>query len=194
VWVRADSPYKTLKDLVDAAKAKPESIKFGDNGFMGGVHLGAMLFERAANVKFAFVHFDGDAPTTNALLGGHVDVVALSIGALLSHLKTGAVRALGIMDSQESPFLPGVKTLTSQGYDVMSRTVMGLCAPAGTPREVLEIMADAIKKAQADPGLQQKMTALGFTLMYVSLDEYEKIWADVEARFIPLLQELRKSK
>ncbi len=192
IAVRAESPYKTLKDLVDAAKAKPEGIKFGDNGFMGVTHLGGMLFEKAANIKFASVHFDGDAPTTNALLGGHVDATCLSMGALLSHITTGGVRPLGVMDSQESPFLPGVKTLASQGYDVMSRTIMGVSAPAGTPPGVLAILADAIKKAQTDPGHQQKMTALGFTLIYVALEEYEKIWADVEARFVPLLQEIRK--
>ncbi len=191
IAVRAESPSKTLKDLVDAAKAKPEGVKFGDNGFMGVTHLGGMLFEKAAGVRFASVHFDGDAPTTNALLGGHIDATCLSMGALLSHIKTGGVRPLGVMDNQESPFLPGVKTLVSQGYDVMSRTIMGVSAPAGTPPGVLAILADAIKKAQTDPGHQQKMTALGFTLIYVALDEYEKIWTDVETRFIPLLQEIR---
>jgi len=192
--VRADSPYKTVKDLLDAAKAKPEVIKFASNGFMSGTHVGGLRFEKAGGVKFAFVHFDGDAPTINAILGGHVDVTSLSVAAILSHVKTGAIRPLGILDNVENPFMPGVKTLASQGFNVTSGTIMGLCAPAGTPTDVVTILANAVKTAQTDPGLQQKMNALGFTMIYVSLDDYEKIWADVEAQTIPILEEIRKQK
>jgi tripartite-type tricarboxylate transporter receptor subunit TctC len=192
VAVRGDGPYKTLKDLADAAKAKPEGFRIASNGLRNAGHLAGMLLEKAAGVTLTFVHFDGDAPAINALLGGHVDVTCLSTGALLSHIKNGGLRALGVMDRQVDPFVPEVKTLVSHGYDVVSRTTNGLQAPAGTPPEVLAILADTIKKAQADPGHQEKMTALGFTLIYVGLEEYTKMWDDVEAQITPLLQEIRR--
>lgn len=192
VSVRASGPYKTLKDVIDAAKAEPGKLRIATNGLMTVSHLAGLLLEKAAGVKFAFVHFDGDAPTTTALQGGHVDATCLSASAIYPHVKSGAARSLGVMDTDESPQLPGVRTLQSQGYNVHLGTTAGLNAPAGTPREAVDILAEALKKNMNSEAHKAKMLQLGFTLRYLDPDQYAALWNQMETRVITLLQEIKK--
>ena len=193
VGVRSDSRYKTMKDLIDAAKAKPDTITMGFTGILGQQHLALLELEKLTGAKFAVVPFDGAAPAQTALLGGHIEVHLNSAATFLSSYKNGDVRLLGIMDSQESPFIPGVKTLESQGFPVNMSTYRILSAPAGTPKEIVDVLAAAMKKATESADHQAKMKEVGLSLRYMDPVACETLWANMESEVQPLVEEYNKS-
>lgn len=111
--VRADAPYKTLRDLVEAARAKPESLKVSDSGLMGVPHVCALMVQLAAGVKFSSVHFGGGAPSVTALLGGHVDVLAGATADARPYKASGDFRVLGVAADQPDLMMPDVPTMRS---------------------------------------------------------------------------------
>lgn len=194
IAVRADSPYRTLRDLVAAAKAGPGTVTVSDSGLMTNPHLTVLLLERAAGVKFASVHFAGGAPSVTALLGGHVTAVAGGVSDAVTRVKAGEFRALAVAADQESEFLPGVPTMQAQGYDVVSVSTAGILAPAGTPREVVDVLSRAIKKVvESDQHRADLAKYGGIARHYLGPDEFAKFWADYEARLAPVLKEIRSA-
>jgi tripartite-type tricarboxylate transporter receptor subunit TctC len=188
VWVLASSPYKSLKDVADAAKAHPDKIKSGTTGYMSTGHFANIEFQRAAGVKMATVNFQGGGPEITALLGGHIDVAFNSIGELLGYNKSGTIRILGVMDDQESPFLPGIKTLAALGFKAQPiGSDIGISSPAGLPKEIADLLTGAIRKAMEDDNFKKKMAEQGNTVRYLSPQEYAAHWDRVDARFKPLI-------
>ncbi len=181
VEVLTDSPYKTLKDFVDAAKAKPEQIKMGDAGIMSLTHMAALLFGKATGVKLNPVHFDSGGQTLTALLGGHVDAAFMMISVSQPQLKAGAVRMLGISDTQESEFAPGVPTFTSQGYNIVIGNNLHAAAPAGTPKEVVDILSRAFKKVSETAEFKEKLKGIGAKPKYMDAGQLASYWERLEA-------------
>jgi tripartite-type tricarboxylate transporter receptor subunit TctC len=177
---KADGPYKTLKDLVDAAKAKPEGIKLGTAGIGGVTHLAGVALEEEAGVKFGFVHFDGGAPSTTAALAGHTDASLSSAGAVRAMSLSGQLRVLAVFDKEESPLLPGVKTAESQGYKVQGVIINGIVVPAGTPKEIKDTMEAAIKKATADQEFGKKLNEVGLVARFMDQAQYSSYWTGNE--------------
>lgn len=194
VAVSADSPYKTVKDLVDAAKANPEGIKAGTAGFMNTTHLGLLDFQNKAGVKFAIVHFEGGSTQPTALLGKHIDVAFDLLGSLMPQVKSGDFRVLGIMDNQPLKFLPGVKTLEEQGYKVYAYTARGWVAPSGTPKEIMYTLSTAIKKVMDTPEHQQKMDELAMTPRYMDTAKFTAFWDEMESQVQPLVKSARSGR
>jgi tripartite-type tricarboxylate transporter receptor subunit TctC len=193
IVVQASSPYKTIKDLVDAAKANPGKIKSATTGHMSTGHFANLEFQRGAGVHMATVHFQGGGPSLTALLGGHVDVAFNSIGELLGQLKNGTIRILAVMDDEESPFLPGVKTLAEQGVNAHAiGSDIGISAPAGTPKEIITRLTNELKKAMADEGFKKKMAEQGNTVKYLDPEQYKKFWDGVDAKYKPLIELAKK--
>ena len=192
VGVKADSPYKTMQDFVNAAKAKPGAIKIAVTGVMGPSHLDVLQTQALTGAQFAVVHFDGGAPGLTAMLGGHVDAKYGNIGDFLPQMKSGNIRILGIMDTQENKFLPGVKTMESQGIKQYSAVSRGVSAPAGTPKEIVDAISGAIKKIIASNEHKAKMQEMGQTLRYMDPAEFGKYWDDVEAQVKPLMSLVKR--
>jgi tripartite-type tricarboxylate transporter receptor subunit TctC len=188
VVVQAGSPYKTMKDLVDAAKANPEKIKAAAGGQLGDSHLGLLLLEKAAGIKLAMVHFDGGAPGVTALLGGHVDMGLNVPPEILSHIKGGTLRALGVTTKHESMFFPGVKTLEAQGYPVYMSVVAGLIAPAGVPKETVDLLSGAARKVIESADHKKKIEEMGYTAFYQSPQQFAKFWAESEEQLKPVME------
>lgn len=187
VVVKASSPYKSLKDLLDAAKAAPAKIRASATGILGDDHLAVLQLQKLADVKFAIVQFDGSAPSMTALLGGHIDAYFGNIGDTVPQFKAGEVRVLALMDDEESPLLPGVKTTFAQGFKLESSSSRGLSAPAGTPREQVDFLAAAIKKAIDNPEHLKKMQEQGLTVRYMDPAKMEAYWAAMEEQIQPLM-------
>ena len=185
--VLASSPYMTMKDFLDAARAKPDAVKVGTAGLMGTQHLTVVLLGRAAGVEFTTVHFDGGAPEVTALLGGHIDVSHNGWPEILPYVKSGQLRVLGFTGTGESRFVPGVKTYEAQGYKVNLSSYGGPLAPAGTPSEVVEILSGAAKKAMESPDHLEKMEKMGFDVKYMNPQQFAKHWDDMEAQLAPLM-------
>ncbi len=188
ITVLAGSPYRSLKDLVDAAKAKPGALKAGTPGLLSTNHLANIGFQQAVGVKFAVVNFQGGAPQRTALLGGHIDVGFLGINEALPDLesKGGTLRVLGVMSDQEKPYgLPSVK---SQGFNVPAFAPdVGLAGPAGIPKDVVTILSDALRKAADDSDVKASAASMGNILYYLSPADYAAHWNEADAKFKPLI-------
>jgi tripartite-type tricarboxylate transporter receptor subunit TctC len=193
IVVLGDSPYKTLKDLVEAAKADPGKLKSGTTGFMSTGHFANIAFQQGTDTKMATVNFQGGGPQLTALLGGHIDVGFNSIGELLPSHKSGTVRIIAVMDDTRSDLIPDVPTVDEAGFTVASiGSDIGLSAPAGTPQPIIDRLAAAMHKATQDPALKARMLELGNTLKYLGPAEYAKFWDAVDERFKPLITEAKK--
>lgn len=188
IVVRADSPYKTMKDLVDAAKANPEKLKAAAGGQLGDNHLCLLLLQKAAGIKLALVHFDGGAAGINALLGGHLDLASAVPPEVVSHVNSGALRVLGVTGDQENRFLPGVKTMEAQGYSVPMSVVSGLVAPAGVPKEVVDLLSGAAKKVIESAEHRKKIEDLYYTVFYRNPEQYAKLWVEAEEQLKTVME------
>ena len=189
VVVPTNSPYKTLKDLVDGAKAAPHTVKMASTGLIGSGHLAILQFEEAANIRFAVVHFDGGAPAMTALLGGHVNASVNAVSnEILPHIKSGAIRVLGILGPEETRFLPGVRTAEAQGYKAYMSVVGAISAPAGISREVTAILAAAAKKAIESDEHRKMMEESGFEAAYRGPEEFSTLWAASEVQLKRLVE------
>ena len=188
IAVKKDSPFKTVKDVVEAAKANPKKLRISTTGIQSDEAFGILQFQKMTGAQFALVHFSqGIAPAMTAFLGGKIDVFCGNVGDLLSQFKSGEVRILGIMDDQQSPFYPGVKTFEEQGYKLYSSSSRGFAAPAGTPKEVVNTLSEAIKKAVATEDHKKRMADMGLTIRYMDSAGYTKYWGEYETMLKELL-------
>ncbi len=185
--VKTDSPHRSLKDLVEAAKAHPEKVKVGTSGLLSTDHMVLLMLQKAADVKFSIVHFDGGSQSIAALLGGHLDAVVTTASTFLPQLKSGNVRMLGITDKEENKFFPGVKTFDAQGYKVQYGASRGIVVRSGTPKEVLAILGAAVKKATDDADVRKRMNEMALTLRYMNEEQAGAFWDALEAQTKPLL-------
>lgn len=192
VSVLADSPYKSFQDLIDAAKAKPGQIKAGTTGLLGPSHLALLQLQQMAGIQLAIVHFDGGNPQMTALLGGHINVGLNTTPEVMSPFKSNKIRPLAVMAKNESKFLPGVKTLESLGYKLTAESPVGLAAPAGTSKEIVDILSKAMKKAVEDPQFKAKMDEMASEIVYLTPEQYAADWAEKEETIRPLIDLAKK--
>ena len=117
IWVRADSPYKSLKDLVEAARKAPNTIRTATTGILSDDHLAILMLEEAApGAIFRIVHLEGGAAQMKEVMGGNIDVAFDNVGSIVPRVRSGEVRALAVLDTERSKFLPDVPTTKELGY------------------------------------------------------------------------------
>ena len=163
IVVSASSPYKTLGDLVAAAKAKPGEIPYASLGVGSTSHLTMEAFQSAAGIKLNHVPFKGSGDAQAALIGGQVPVMSDTIPGLRAQITGGKLRALGVAIPRRSDFLPGVPTVAEQGFaNFESVGWIGLAAPAKTPAAVLDKLNAEIRKMLDDPAVKARFQELAF--------------------------------
>jgi tripartite-type tricarboxylate transporter receptor subunit TctC len=184
VWVRADSPYKTLKDLVDAAKKAPNTIRTATTGILSDDHLAILMLEEAApGAIFRIVHLEGGAAQLKEVMGGHVDVAFDNVGSIAPRVRSGELRALAVMDHQRSKFVPDVPTTKEAGYPtVISSSTRGIAAPKGVPQPVLKKLEEVLRKAMEDPEHVQKLEAAGLAIKIMVGEEYARYYSETHAQ------------
>jgi tripartite-type tricarboxylate transporter receptor subunit TctC len=194
IYVKASSPYKTFKDLVDDAKKRPSKVNLGGTSLFSDDHLMALMVQEATGAKFNIVHFEGSAPQLTALLGDNVDVGSDNVGFVAARAKTGELRVLAVADKERSRFLPDVPTTAEVGYPtVLSnsfRTVMG---PKGITGPVLAKLQDVLTKSVKDPAHVDAMGKQGFDVKPMMGDELSKYLKDMHERTKPVMTEALKS-
>jgi tripartite-type tricarboxylate transporter receptor subunit TctC len=151
ITVKADSRWNTIEAFLEFAAAHPGEVQVGNSGSGSIWHLAATALEDKAHVKFNHVPFSGAAPALVALMGGHIDAVAVSPAEVSAYVVAGKVKTLAVMAEQRVRGFANVPTLRERGIDLSIGTWRGLAAPKGTPPEVLETLAAASRKAVADP-------------------------------------------
>jgi tripartite-type tricarboxylate transporter receptor subunit TctC len=190
--VRADAPWKTLKEFLDYAKQNPDMITVGNSGAGGGVHLVALAFEKAAGVKFNHIPFAGGGPSVTALLGGHVNAVSVSPPEGVTHVQAGKLRIIALFAEKRLAMFPEVPTVKEQGIDFTMGMWRGLVAPKGTPAAVVKKLHDAFKKGMDDPGFEQKAKDMSVNLFYLGPEDFGKLMASDDESFGKLVQEIKK--
>ncbi len=179
--VKASSPYKNLKDLVADARANPGKIRTTTAGILSDDHIAALLTERIANVKLAVVHFDGSAPGRTAVLGGHVEAFYGNASEILAQVKGGEMRVISVFNNRRSKFYPEVMTAQEAGFPIVSGVYRGFGTPAGTPKEVQDVLSKALGKIISSEEFNQKMGSLGYEPFYLDPEKYAQFWAEFEA-------------
>ena len=192
--VAANSPYKGVKELVDTAKANPGKIKIGHTGGLSSTELGMLSLLMVTGTQIAAVQFDGGGPQITAVMGGHIDVALGITPEVVGPVKAGQIRVLGVMDKTESKFLPGVKTFEAQGYPVYSTSPVGISAPAGTPKDIVAVLAGSMKRAVATTEWKDKMDQLGFTMTVPDPAAYAVSWAEWETQVKPLIEMAKQQR
>jgi tripartite-type tricarboxylate transporter receptor subunit TctC len=184
IWVKGDSPYKNLKDLLEAARRNPQKISAATTGILSDDHLAILMMEEAApGVMFRIVHFEGGAPVMTAVMGGHIEAAFDNVGSVFRRIKTGELRALAVMDTQRSPFIPDVPTMPELGYPtVISSSTRGIAVPKGTPPAVIKRLEQSLKKAMDDPEHLKKMEDAGLQLRIMVGEEYAKYYRELHAK------------
>jgi len=189
--VHADTPIKSLAELVTYAKANPGKVTYGTTGIGSDDHLAALMFERAAGVKLTHVPFKGAAEVHNAIAGKQIMLAAMNIGEALQYQKGGTpLRHLGQMSEKRSSLAPNVPTFKEQGFDVIMASLRGLAAPKNLPPAVREQLVNAVQKATADPEFQAKAAGYFAPLRYLAPPAYAAELKDGEAGFKRLWQDM----
>jgi len=188
--VRADSPYKTLGDLIADAKAKPDTVTLGLAGRFLAHHLAVLQTEDAAKIQIKEIPFQGSAPSIAAMLGGQTKGVSDNLSDMLR--QGDKVRILAIATAARHPMAPNVPTFAEQGYpQVVMSTDRGVAAPKGVPPETIKILTDAFWKAGQTPEFLEDMKKAGVDVHAMKGEELLKNWADTEVRIRELLVKLK---
>ena len=158
IAVKADSPYKTLQDVINAAKAAPKKLRVTTTGIQTDEHFATLWLEQLTGAQLARVHLTGAAPSMTAVLGGKIEIYCGNVGD--PQARGNEMRVLGIMDSQRSPFLPDVKTFEEQGYKITS-VHRGVLQPRGNPKRDREYPEQSNRECNCDRRSQEKDEGYG---------------------------------
>ena len=169
IAVPENSPFKTLKDLVDAAKKDPEKITVGGSSVFSGPHFSTLRFEKMAGIKLTYVPFTGAAPQMTALLGGHTDAGFANSDDLVRFKDK--VRVLGFAAPERFFAFPDVPTLKELGYDLSESVDRGIAVPPGTPKEIIAKLEKAFLEIANDPEIQKQMRFEGFVPKAIGHEE-----------------------
>jgi tripartite-type tricarboxylate transporter receptor subunit TctC len=190
--VRADAPWKTLKDLVEDAKKRPGEIVFTSSGLYGAAHIPMEMFIKAAGIKMRHLPTTGGGPMMNAMLGGHAQLVMTPVSLAAAHVKAGKLRLLAHSGNGPVAAYPEVPTFKSQGYDVDYTAWAGLVAPKSTPPHVVKILRDAVRQAVKEPEVVTSHAKLETPVAYMDADEFNAWWAKDAARLAEVVKKIGK--
>ena len=190
--VPADSPLKTLKDFVEAAKKAPGATTLSGSGTNSANHLAQQQFDKMAGIKTTYVPFGGTGPSNTALLGKQVSG---SFGYSTIQIMLGAqVRCIAVAMEQRHPKLPDCPTFKEQGYNLVGGAYRGVGVPKSTPADVQAKLADILAKINADPEFIKKMEEGGFAMLNVGPDKMAAFMAETKARYEALAKEMGITK
>ena len=157
-----NSRFKTLADVVAAAKAAPDTITYGSPGNGTTIHLAGDLFEKAAGIKIRHVPYKGSNPAMMDALAGNIDLLVSSVPSAMAQIKAGKLRPLAVTSAKRSSSLPDVPTVAEQGFrDFDVTTWYGVFAPAGTPKDIVNTLNAEVNKLLATPEMKDAIHAQG---------------------------------
>ncbi len=173
--VRADSPFKTLKDLMQYAKANPGRIKYGVQGLSVPNNIGMIYLAKAEGIKWEPVVFKTVAEEVSACLGGHIDITVSDPPNVLPHIKAGKLRLLVSVSGIRWKWVPDVPTAKEMGYNFTVESWTGLGAPKGVPKPIMDKLREVFRKSFDDPEAHEVMERISTIPAYLSPEEYYKI-------------------
>jgi tripartite-type tricarboxylate transporter receptor subunit TctC len=176
--VKADAPWKNLKELVDHAKKNPGKLNFANTGPWGAADLPMRLLGKVAGMEYNNIPHDGGGPSMLAVLGGHADATFGFTAQLMPNIAAKKLRALAITDTKRHRDLPDVPTAREEGHDVVFTMWRAVLAPKGTPPAILDKLETAFRKMSEDKSFQALIKTLGDEVYFQGGKDFEKTWRD----------------
>ena len=191
--VKADAPWKDLRDFVAYAKTNPAKVTVGNSGAGSHTHFSAVMLFKAAGVNVIDVPF-GAAQVVPSLLGNHVNSVMQLPGAMATHVKSGSLRVLAALSAKRDPAFPDVATASEQGVNVAADAWRGIAVPKGTPRPVIAKLEDAIRKTVASAEFIKASESLSVAPAFLAADDFGRLMAKEDAELAKIMQSLGLKK
>ena len=177
IAVAENSPYRTLKELLDAARDKPKTISVGTTSPGGNAHVMMYRLEQLTGARFNIVSFKSGAETVTGVMGGHIQLTAENLGEVIGQVEAKKLRLLAVPSAKRIPGLPNVPTLKEQGYDIQAGAVRGFVAPAGIPRDAVKVLEDTLAKVHKSAAWRDYMARNMYEDIYMNADEMGKFLA-----------------
>ncbi len=190
--VRADGPYKTVKDFVEAAKAQPGKINYSSSGVYGTLHVAMEMFANAAGIKLFHIPYQGGGPAVTALLAGQVEASPQGPAAAIGHIRAGKMRALATWGTERLKLLPEIPTFKELGYDAEFYIWSGVFAPAATPAPIVMKLRQAVRDAATSAEFAAAMEKVSTPVSYLDAPEFQKYWERDAARLKVALEKIGK--
>lgn len=185
-----NSPWKTLNESIEYARKNPGKLKVGVTGIGSSANLICEVIKRKAKVETIHIPFNSESETLTACLGGHVDISGHALGISSPHIKAGKLRALACTSQTRSALIPDVPTLVELGYPEASISIyVGMVAPKGVPKEVMEKISKANEEAMKDKEVIANLNNLGFIPDYLSSHEFQEFLTASFEQFKKIAQE-----
>jgi tripartite-type tricarboxylate transporter receptor subunit TctC len=162
LYVNPQTPFRTVKDVIDGARAAPGKLTYGSSGIGGSYHLWATLFTTLAGIDMLHVPFRGGPPAIAEIVAGRVDMMFGNLAEILPHIRSGGVRAIAFTSVPPSPVLPGVPTIAETLPDYRADNWFGLGLPTGTPQAIADRLNAEVNRLVKDKAFADRLVALGF--------------------------------
>lgn len=189
IVANTNSRFKTLADVVAAAKAAPDSITFGSPGNGTTIHLAGEIFKSAANIKIRHIPYKGSNPALLDVLAGNIDLMVSSLPSAMGQIKAGKLRVLAVTSAKRSTSLPDVPTVAELGYkDFDVSTWYGLFMPAGTPKEIVSTVNAEVNKLLATPEMQSAIQGQGAETQTMTTEQFSTLLKTDYAKWKGIVQ------
>jgi tripartite-type tricarboxylate transporter receptor subunit TctC len=191
-YVRAESQFKTIQDVIKYAKENPGKLQFTGTTAASPDEVIIMLFAKKAGIKVKYIPFDAAPETHAAVLGGHIDILHEEPGVIMSLIEAKKLRPLIIFTEKRLEKFPDVPTGRELGYDITMGRWRGLCVKKGTPQEIINYLADVFKKSASDPTYKaiEKASLLDLRPGWKGPEEFGKFWEEEYVRYKDIFDEL----
>ena len=190
ISVAENSPYRTLKDLLAAARDKPKTISVGITSPGGGAHSMMHRLEKLSGARFNMVSFKSGAESVTAVMGGHIQATAENLGEVMGQVENKKLRLLGVPAVTRIAGLPNVPTLKEQGFDIHAGGMRGFVAPAGIPRDAAKVLEDTLAKVHKSAAWREYMARNMYEDIYMNAGELSKWLAAQQAEMMQYLTEM----
>lgn len=189
IAVRSDSPYKTLKDLVQYARKNPGKVTYSTTGVGSPMHLAMVFIAKKEHISWTHVPYPGSMPSVTALLGGQVTATSAST-EWAPFVKAGKLRLLAIQGEKRMKMFPNVPTMRELGYDFINDTIFLIGAPKGTPDEIVKKLDDALHKSMSDPTFIDSLARIEHEPFYRGSQETQKYLQEAWVRYGEMIKDI----
>jgi len=189
--VKADAPWKTLKDLIAYAQANPNKVKYSTAGAGSTQHLLMIQLGEVAKVKWTHIPYGSGMEAVTALLGGHVDFCPQTT-EWKPHVDAGRLRLLAILNDKRMDSYPDVPTLIEQGYNLAASSAIGIVGPKGLPKDRQKLLYEAFYKGSQDTAFKNSLKQFDLPLFYRNTEEFEKFLKELYESSGKLIEKMEK--
>lgn len=190
IAANASAPYANIKQLIEAARAKPGSISFASPGNGSTPHMAVEFFKRAAHISLLHIPYRGGSQALTDVIGGQLPLVALNALEVLPHVKSGKLKVLAVLSPNRTAIYPDTPTIAESGYPGFEASVWyGLVAPAATPKAIVTRLHDEVQKALQTKEVRERMTAVGGEVIPGSADMFAQLIHAERQRYEKIVRE-----